>query len=405
MRSLVVAQDFPWPVGIGSHLRLAQVIDVAVELGETDLFAFVPARRSEPCVLPPGFEGVRLETVVRPRPSWSPAKRVMWLASSGLPLELVQEDASGPRRAFEAWRAGGYDFAWFSKAATFELLGRPRLGPTVVDLDDLEDRKILSRLAVASDDHTAGVATRARASVGVAQAKMNARRWTRLQRTVAGAVDRVALCSELDATRSGLRNVVVVPNGYDAPAHPVGREEVARPPSLLLAGNYLYPPNADAACFLVTEILPRLRARIGEAVLRLVGEPNDAVSRLDRPPEVSVVGRVPSMESELEQADLIVVPVRYGSGTRVKILEAAAQRIPIVSTTIGAEGLDFEDGRHLLLADDAEGFASACARLLDQPQLRRRLVDEAERAFLARFQWSSVRRQIRALALDVSKGP
>jgi len=356
-------------------------------------------------VLPPGFEGVRLETVVRPRPSWSPAKRVMWLASSGLPLELVQEDASGPRRAFEAWRAGGYDFAWFSKAATFELLGRPRLGPTVVDLDDLEDRKILSRLAVASDDHTAGVATRARASVGVAQAKMNARRWTRLQRTVAGAVDRVALCSELDATRSGLRNVVVVPNGYDAPAHPVGREEVARPPSLLLAGNYLYPPNADAACFLVTEILPRLRARIGEAVLRLVGEPNDAVSRLDRPPEVSVVGRVPSMESELEQADLIVVPVRYGSGTRVKILEAAAQRIPIVSTTIGAEGLDFEDGRHLLLADDAEGFASACARLLDQPQLRRRLVDEAERAFLARFQWSSVRRQIRALALDVSKGP
>jgi glycosyltransferase involved in cell wall biosynthesis len=406
MRSLVVAQDFPWPVGIGSHLRLAQVIDVAVELGETDLFAFVPARRTEPCVLPPGLEGVRLETVIRPRPSWSPAKRVTWLASSGLPLELVQEDASGPRRAFEAWRAGAYDFAWFSKAATFELLGRPRLGPTVVDLDDLEDRKILSRLALAATgDGTAGVATRARASVRAAQAKMNARRWTRLQRTVAGAVDRVALCSELDATRSGLRNVVVVPNGYDAPAHPVGRDEVGRPPTLLLAGNYLYPPNADAACFLVTEILPRLRARIGEVVLRLVGEPNDAVKRLDRPPEVSVAGQVPSMESELARTDLIVVPVRYGSGTRVKILEAAAQRIPIVSTTIGAEGLDFEDGRHLLLADDADGFASACARLLDQPQLRRRLVDEAEQAFLARFQWSTVRRQMRALALDLSKRP
>jgi polysaccharide biosynthesis protein PslH len=90
----------------------------------------------------------------------------------------------------------------------------------------------------------------------------------------------------------------------------------------------------------------------------------------------------------------------------VKILEAAAQRIPIVSTRLGAEGLGFEDGRHLLLADGAEDFAAACARLLVEPQLRRRLVDEAEREFRARYQWSSVRRQIRDLALEVSgRGP
>ncbi len=404
MRSLVVAQDFPWPVTIGSHLRLAQVIEAASALGETDLFAFVPARRGEPCVLPPDLEGIRLETVVRPRPSWSSAKRVRWLTSSRLPLELVQEDPSGPRRAFESWRARDYDFAWFSKAATYELLGRPRLGPTVVDLDDLEDRKILSRLEVArSDQDPAGIVSRVGDAVRTAQAKMNARRWSDLQRAVAGSVDRVALCSGLDATRSGLTNVVVVPNGYDAPAHPVGRPDVARPPTLLLAGNYLYPPNADAAGFLVSEILPHLRARVGEVMVRLVGEPNGSVNGLHRPPEVCVVGRVASMEPELERADLVVVPVRYGSGTRVKILEAAAQRIPIVSTTLGAEGLGFEDGRHLLLADGAEEFASACARLLDRPELRRHLVDEAEREFRARFQWSSVRRQIRALALDVSR--
>jgi hypothetical protein len=333
----------------------------------------------------------------------SPADRLRWLTSSHLPLELVQEDAALPRRAFESWRAGDYDVVWFSKASTYELLDRPRLGPTVVDLDDLEDRKILSRLEMArAGGGTTGIVTRARDAVGVAQAKMNARRWSDLQRSVAGSVDRVALCSELDATRSGLGNVTVIPNGYDAPAHPVGRQDVAEPPTVLLVGNYLYPPNADAAGFLVSEILPHLRARVGEVMVRLVGEPNTAVNGLDRPPEVSVVGRVASMEPELERADLVVVPVRYGSGTRVKILEAAAQRIPIVSTTLGAEGLGFEDGRHLLLADGAEDFASACAQLLGQPGLRRRLVDEAEREFKARFQWSSVRQQIRALALDVS---
>jgi glycosyltransferase involved in cell wall biosynthesis len=403
MRCLVVAQDFPWPVSIGSHLRLAQVIEVAAGLGPTDLFAFVPARRREPCVLPDERQDLRLKTVIRPRPSLSPGGRLRWLTTSRLPLELVADHPREPRRQFEAWRAEHYDVVWFSKAATFELLGRPRLGPTVVDLDDLEDRKILSRLAaVEADEAGPRTAPHPRGGIRSVQATMNAARWARLQRSVSGAVERVALCSDLDATRSGLANVAVIPNGYDAPAHPVGRPAVADPPTLLLAGNYLYPPNADAAGFLVTEILPLLGQHVGPVRIRLVGEPNESVDALGRPPEVSVVGHVASMEPELARADVVVVPVRYGSGTRVKILEAAAQRIPVVSTTLGAEGLGFEDGRHLLVADTAAAFAAACGRLLRDPELRARLVDEAEREFLARFQWSSVRAQIRELVLDVA---
>ncbi len=406
MRCLVVAQDFPWPVRIGSHLRLAKVIEVASDLGETDLFAFVPARRSEPCVLPAGLTNVRLRTVVRPPPVWSVGRRLRWLTSSLLPLELVQESSAGPRHEFESWRADAYDIAWFSKAATFELLARPRLGPTIVDLDDLEDQKILGRLsATRADGAGGGIASRGRRALGHVQATTNASRWSRLQRSVAGDVDRVVLCSELDARRSGLANVTVVPNGYEAPAHPVGRDQVGRPPTLLLAGSYAYPPNADAAAFLVSSILPRVSERIGDVTLRLVGEPSDTVARLDRPPEVTVVGWVPAIEPELARADLVVVPLRYGSGTRVKILEAAAHRIPVVSTTLGAEGLGFEDGRHLLLADDAEGFASACVRLLEDAQLRRRLVDEAHKSFLAHFQWEAVDERMRTLIGSVAHQP
>ncbi|HXQ62827.1 MAG TPA: glycosyltransferase family 4 protein [Acidimicrobiales bacterium] len=403
MRFLVVGQDFPWPVRLGSHLRLAEVINVASGLGQTDLFVFVPARRSEPCVLPSGLANVRVKTVVRPPPTWSPGRRLRWLTSSGLPLELVQEDSRDPRRQFDSWRRDAYDIAWFSKAASFELLGRPRLGPTVVDLDDLEDRKILGRLSAAdADDAVGGIAARARRALSHVQARANASRWSRFQRSVAADVDRVVLCSENDAERSGLANVTVVPNGYEAPALPLGREEVSHPPTLLLAGSYGYPPNADAARFLVKSIFPRIKARVDDVTLRLVGEPSASVARLHRPPEITVVGWVPAIEPELARTDLVVVPVRYGSGTRVKILEAAAHRIPVVSTTLGAEGLGFEDGRHLLIADDPEGFAAACVRLLEEPLLRRRLVDEAQKAFLSHFQWGAADERIRTLVRSLA---
>jgi hypothetical protein len=402
VKSLVVSQDFPWPVSLGSHLRLAQVIEALSDLGETDLFCFVPARRAEPCVLPVHLQNVRLKTVVRPRPSWSPRQRLSWLTLSTMPLELAQEDATSPRREFESWRADSYNFSWFSKATTFELLGRPHLGPTIVDLDDLEDQKIKSRLlALRGDDNAPGIRARSHEALTRAQAVINARRWSRFQRSVAASVDRVVLCSDLDAQRSGLPNVTVVPNGYEAPAHPAGHEDVSVPPTFLLAGSFAYPPNADAATFFVSQILPHIRERAGGVTVRLVGEPSEPVTSLDDAPDVTVVGWVPAMDEELARADVVVVPLRYGSGTRVKILEAAAHRIPIVSTTLGAEGLGFEDGKHLLIADEPEDFASACVRLLQEPQLRRHLVDEAEKEFLARFQWMRTAERIQDLGDSV----
>ena len=135
--------------------------------------------------------------------------------------------------------------------------------------------------------------------------------------------------------------------------------------------------------------------------MRLVGETDGGVVKLDDPPDVSVVGRVPSMEPELALADVVAVPIRYGSGTRLKILEAFAHRIPVVSTTIGAEGLDVRDGEHLLVADGTDGFVAACVRLLSDSDLRTRLVEEAHRLFLARYQWSASHDAIRDLIVDL----
>lgn len=403
-----MAQDFPWPTSIGSHLRLAQVITALAEEGEVDLFALVPARRLEPCVVPPPVRLARVTTVVRPRPDTSLRRRLRWVATRGLPLEIVAQRSAVLPGALASWARPGYDLAWVSKAATFELLDRPALGPTIVDLDDLEDRKIRGRLAVLdAERRPAGIEATAHCLAAEAQATLNARRWAALQRSVSAAVDRVVLCSDDDVARAGLRGAVVVPNGYDDPAHPAGRAGVGVPPTVLLPGSFRYGPNADAARWLTSDIAPRLRALVPEAVIRLVGETDDTTVALEHPPEVTVVGRVPAMEPELGRADLVAVPVRYGSGTRVKILEAFAHRIPVVSTTLGAEGLGAEPGRHLLVADDADSFARACAALLhpadeQQADRRRAMVEAAHALFLARFQWSSVRARIRALARETA---
>ena len=132
--------------------------------------------------------------------------------------------------------------------------------------------------------------------------------------------------------------------------------------------------------------------------MRLVGTADPLVQALDAPPAVTVVGRVPEIVTELERADLVAVPIRFGSGTRVKILEAFSHRLPVVSTTMGAEGLGLEDGRHLLLADSPEDFASACARLLTDRDLRVRLVDEAARRFHEQHRWDRSRKVVLDLA-------
>ncbi len=404
MKLLVVGQDFPWPPTYGSHLRLAKVIEVATALGETDVYSFVINGDPGTCELPAGIEARRLETVAFGRPDYSLGRRLRWLATSGIPHEIVALRSAERSKKFAQWVDPPYDVVWFSKAATFEVLGRPILGPTIVDLDDLEDQKIEARLHAmkpeSADFRAAlhGVGARA-------QARLNASRWRSLQRAVSGTVQQVVLCSELDASRSGAGNVTVVPNGYDVPAKPAGKVDVGVPPTIMLQGSLRYGPNADAARWLVTEIAPHIRRACPQVEIRLVGLPDGSVARLDDPPRVTVVGRVDQMEPELERADLVAVPIRYGSGTRVKILEAFAHRLPVVSTTLGAEGLGATPGVHLLVADDPEAFSAACIRLLEDRDLRRRLTEEAQSLFLDHFQWTYAKDRIKELMIATASSP
>ena len=403
MKILIVASDFPWPKVQGGHLRLTTAIEVLAALGQTDLFAPYDCRRSAP-TLPPTVPVDRLKTVGHRGSSRQLRWRAAWLARRGTPLEVAmwRTDATS-RHEFESWAADQYDLVWFERAATFDWMGRPHLGPTIVDLVDLEDEKARARAQIihAQLSRTATVSS-VRQAMAVAQARLNARDWRQFQRSVASGVDRVVLSSDLDARRSDLANAVVVPNTYERPERAVGHVEVGKPAVVLFQASFDYAPNMDAVDWLVTEVAPRLRARVPGVEVRLVGTPIPGVERQHRPPAVTVVGVVPTMEPELARADIAVVPIRYGSGTRLKILESFAHRVPVVSTTIGAEGLHVEHGVHLLLADDPDAFAVACERLLTQPDLRKRLVDAAENRYVERYERAVARDRIQALAREVA---
>ncbi len=404
MRILVVADRFPWPITGGGFMRLARTIEALSEVGEVQLFHLAERNRDDH-VVPPDVSLSRVGSAPYPEPSPAWRWRASWLTHGGIPLEIATRLAdAAPRLAFESWAEDRYDLVWFLPLAPFVWLGRPDRGPTVIDLDNLESEKERQRARLIGQSvRTRRPLDRARVAVAAAQARLNARDWDALQRASASRVARSLLCSDVDVRRSGLLDATIVPNAYERPEQPLGRTKVAEPPVILFQGSLEYGPNADAATWLADELAPRITSRVPAATIRLVGTAPPGLSeQLSRHPAITVVGRVPDMGPELARADLAVAPLRSGSGTRLKILESMAHRIPVVSTTLGAEGLDIEEGTHYLRADDPDSFADACQRLLTDTNLRSRLVDAAEERYLQRYEWELVKERIKDIAQAVA---
>ena len=141
MKILVAADDFPWPSAGGGMIRLAMVIDAVADMGEVDLYCLFDHRRAV-VALPESVKVKRLKTVPYPGTPSERRWRTEWLMKRGRPYEVSARVADhGPRKAFESWAADHYDVAWFDAGCTYEWTGRPRLGPTICDLDSLEDEK------------------------------------------------------------------------------------------------------------------------------------------------------------------------------------------------------------------------------------------------------------------------
>jgi glycosyltransferase involved in cell wall biosynthesis len=404
MRTLVVAGEYPWPVNSGSRLRLATVLRGLTSGGPVDLFSMLPRARLD---IDPPDDTLGLRRVAHvafdDRPP-SGLGRLSLLTRPRVPFEFPRPDGGRVLRSLARFLDGPYDLVWYFGMRPFILSQGMVAGPAILDLVDLEDQKITARSAIPLDS-SAGHAARLRRVGGHAFSAQEARRWRRLQVAAGRSAAATVVCSELDARRAattGVPRVEVVANAYPEIAEPVGRAPVGDPPTVLFQGTLRYAPNADGARFLVHEVGPRLRRLVPGARIRLVGTTAPGLEALADPPDVTLVGQVPDIGAELAGADLVVVPLRFGSGTRLKVLEAFAQRLPVVATTLGAEGLGATDGEHLLTADTPEGIAAACARLLQDVDLRAALTGAAHELFRERFAEDVVIGQVGALAQKVA---
>lgn len=249
----------------------------------------------------------------------------------------------------------------------------PRGRTCHLDMDDLEP-ETHRRL---SDLHRANGDTE-RAEEETRQAA----EWAVLEEQSLKRFDRVYVCSEIDRAKlaqRAVREIRVLPNAVVIPpdSAPSYREKQFR---LLFAGTLGYQPNEDAVRYLCREILPELRRQGFDPPVDVVGPgASDSLKQEARAAGVSLAGPVPSLDPWYQRAGAVLSPVRAGGGTRIKILEGFAYGCPVVSTSIGCEGLRVRDGEHLLLRDTASGFAEACRRLADEPGLAEALALNARR--------------------------
>jgi len=189
--------------------------------------------------------------------------------------------------------------------------------------------------------------------------------------------DSVWVCSDQDfrkiSRRLGAKRALIVANVVNAAKLASIRRQVTQP-ALLFIGDFNYHPNGQAAEFFVEKVWPGIKSRVPEAQLWLVGANRQAkMLAWNGQQGIAVTGKVDEVTPYLERAMVSIAPLLMGVGTRLKILEALGAGLPVVATTIGAEGIEAKDGVDLLIADSADDFADRCVSLLQDAGLRERL--------------------------------
>ena len=259
-----------------------------------------------------------------------------------------------------------------SLAAAKPYLNDDRTGARHVDMDDIDSKTLRRIAALQRENHADALADQNEAA---------ARKAELLEVIAVRQFQRLYVCSEADRQELLPRcqaEICVLPNVVHPPAlvSPRVTDGTWR---LLFAGTLGYYPNEDAVVYFCTRVLPLVRQLASCPVeVTVVGPGVTAhLSDVARNSGVHLAGFVPDLAPAYQAADTVIVPLRAGGGTRIKILEAFAYGCPVVASTLGAEGIDALPEQHLLIADTPESFAECCLRLMQDRLLRERLAANA----------------------------
>lgn len=204
-----------------------------------------------------------------------------------------------------------------------------------------------------------------------------------------GILTMSAVDAQTVAESAGHGRIWPVPNGVDT-GYFAFRERDPGSRRLVFLGNLLHPPNSAALRFFLEEVWPVIRRRNAALELDVIGEPGRFREGTPDPPGVVFHGVVEDVRPFLAAACLMVVPILSGSGTRLKVLEAFAAGVPVISTPLGCEGIDIESGREVLLAESPEDFIAGALRMAEHPEDSAALARRARQLVESRYTWSAI---------------
>jgi len=222
------------------------------------------------------------------------------------------------------------------------------------------------------------------------------------ERKICRAAKHVIAVSDIDASRMRqmfqIDSVTSVPTGVDV-EYFAPRGAATPMSDIVFCGSMDWLPNVDAVVHFLAEVLPLIRAKLPGATFTIAGRsPDDRVLKaVQGLTGVCVTGKVDDMRPYLWGSKISIVPIRIGGGTRLKIYECMAAGVPVVSSTVGAEGLRYEDGKDIVLADDPGAFAAACVRLLSDDSARGAIAHNAIERTQKEFSWEAVSREFEAI--------
>ncbi len=382
-RALFISALAPWPLGSGSTRRLEAIVTALADTHDVDLFVPAPPAGT---LVPAGVSILPIDWVPfrEDRLHW---RYLRWLTRWTVPMLTLQ--FSDPSRQVRAVLAGGtYDLVWVFRAELAASIRRTIAGvPAVVDADDNEIEKIDTLV-----DQESRILKRA---FLLEQRRRYSATFRRLVRR--GLV----LCfSAGDGSLPSSCHGRFIRNGLADPGYLPPSVRAPTPGTAAFLGLLQYPPNRVAAVEAATRILPLLREVNPASHLHVIGKDDVELRRLLEATGAHVLGFVPDLDKALMGVTAMLVPLRTGSGTSVKTIEALARGIPVISTEFGVRGLGLMPDRHYIRAESPEEFARAWSDLLsDYPTRADAMASAGRLHYELHFSPGAVRGDVQDAAL------
>lgn len=382
---LYFCSELPYPITKGIRVRQATQIEALTEVGQVTVITTHtgPTEVADLCNVPPNIR-VKIWPVDVFFNQPSPWRRLFSLEPYYVTHPGFREYHRN--RFLSLLRSEVFELIWVSRLKCAWTLGDLGGTSSVLDLDEEEAEARRRRLSLIED----------RNLIERLSANLDLKRLHRIEQSVCRRFSFVTLSSGLEMTRVNLPHTRLLPNCPPSQVDPVSRFNTSAS-HLLFIGTLKYDPNLHGLRWFLRCVWPRLRSSYPKLKLDVVGEGGDAYSDIQAISGVQVHGYVPEPSAYWERAALAIVPVFAGGGTRIKILDAWQRCVPVVSTTIGVEGLDTVSGVHLFIADTPDEFACACERLLGSHSLREQIAQRASALIEAFYNQKAIKGAIREI--------